>query len=139
MSSISILTNEKVSFGIGIDYRRMLATKTGIRHHSSAQQCYRSLVWLGRPANVASKLTDNANKPEKAREVVKLKVGYDYQHDGTPPVYKNKWPHDFIQKFTYDQARGAMVAPRHSGCAATKSDHGCWSWTRFRRFHAGRN
>ena len=37
----------EVSFGIGIDYGRMLATKTGVRRHGSAQQSYRSLVWLG--------------------------------------------------------------------------------------------
>jgi class 3 adenylate cyclase len=36
----------------------MMATKTGVRR--------RSLVWLGRPANVASKLTDLANKPEES-------------------------------------------------------------------------
>lgn len=103
--------HEDVSFGIGIDYGRMLATKTGIRRHGAEQQSYRSLVWLGRPANVASKLTDNANKPEEARELVKLRVGYDYLHDGTPPLYQDEWPHEFVQKFTYDQARGAMVAP----------------------------
>jgi class 3 adenylate cyclase len=50
-----------IRFGIGIAYARMLATKTGIRRHGIAQQSYRSLVWLGRPANIASKLTDNTN------------------------------------------------------------------------------
>jgi adenylate cyclase len=51
-----------VECGIGIDYGRMLATKTGVRRHGVEQNNYRSLVWLGRPANVASKLTDLANK-----------------------------------------------------------------------------
>ena len=100
----------EVSFGIGIDYGRMLATKTGIRRHGSAQQSYRSLVWLGRPANVASKLTDNANKPEESREIVKLRVGYDYLNDGTPPFYRYELPHEFVQQFTYVPGRG-MVAP----------------------------
>jgi adenylate cyclase len=50
--------HDEVSFGVGIDHGRMLATKTGVRRHGSAQQSYRSLVWLGRPANIASKLTD---------------------------------------------------------------------------------
>jgi len=112
--------HEEVSFGIGIDYGRMLATKTGMRRHGSAQQSYRSLVWLGRPANVASKLTDNANKPEEARELVKLRVGYDYLHNGTPPLYQDEWPHDFVQKFTYDQARGAMVAPNFHSFTVVK-------------------
>ena len=112
--------HEDVSFGIGIDYGRMLATKTGIRRHGSAQQSYRSLVWLGRPANVASKLTDNANKPEEAQELVKLRVGYDYLHDGTPPLYMNEWPHDFVQKCTYDQARGMMVVPNFHSFTVVK-------------------
>lgn len=103
--------HEEVSFGIGIDYGRMLATKTGIRRHGSAQQSYRSLVWLGRPANVASKLTDNANKPEETQELVKLRVGYDYLGNGTTPLYQDEWPHEFVQKFTYDPLRKAMVAP----------------------------
>jgi class 3 adenylate cyclase len=51
-----------VTCGIGIDYGRMLATKTGVRRHGYERHNYRSLVWLGRPANVASKLTDLANK-----------------------------------------------------------------------------
>jgi adenylate cyclase len=112
--------HEEVSFGIGIDYGRMLATKTGMRRHGSAQQSYRSLVWLGRPANVASKLTDNANKPEEAQELVKLRVGYDYLHNGTPPLYQDEWPHDFVQKFTYDQARGVMVAPNFHSFTVVK-------------------
>jgi class 3 adenylate cyclase len=100
-----------VSFGIGVDYGRMLATKTGIRRHGSAQQSYRSLVWLGRPANVASKLTDSANKPAEFREFIKLRVAYDYLQDGTPPLYQDEWPHDFVQKCTHDQSRGMMVVP----------------------------
>ena len=70
-------THGEVSFGIGIDCGRMLATKTGIKRRGSAQQSYRSLVWLGRPANVASKLTDNANKPEEAVNLPRVKVGFD--------------------------------------------------------------
>jgi hypothetical protein len=101
-------THDEVSFGIGIDYGRMLATKTGVRRHGSAQQSYRSLVWLGRPANVASKLTDHANKPEEASDFVKVRVAYNY-----PGVigltYQNEWPHVFVGRFTHDPSRGLMV------------------------------
>jgi class 3 adenylate cyclase len=99
-------THNEVNFGIGIDYGRMLATKTGIRRHGSAQQSYRSLVWLGRPANVASKLTDNANKPEEASDLVILKVAYNYFGSLT---YVDEWPHIFTQQFTHDPARGSMI------------------------------
>jgi adenylate cyclase len=67
----------EVKFGIGIDYGRMLATKTGIRRHGSEQANYRNLVWLGRPANVASKLTDAANKSAEYVTVPAVQVAYD--------------------------------------------------------------
>jgi class 3 adenylate cyclase len=55
------LANE-IKCGIGIDYGRMLVAKTGIRKHGAETHNYKNLVWLGRPANIASKLTDLANK-----------------------------------------------------------------------------
>jgi adenylate cyclase len=67
----------EVRFGIGIDYGRMLVTKAGIRRHGSEQGNYRNLVWLGRPANVASKLTDSANKPAEFETVQVVRVAYD--------------------------------------------------------------
>lgn len=67
----------EVKFGIGIDYGRMLATKTGIRRHGSEQGNYRNLAWLGRPANVASKLTDAANKPAEYVTVPTVSVAYE--------------------------------------------------------------
>jgi adenylate cyclase len=48
--------------GIGIDYGKMLIAKAGAIRRGSETEFYRSLVWLGKPANVASKLTDVANK-----------------------------------------------------------------------------
>jgi len=100
-------THDEVSFGIGIDHGRMLATKTGIRRHGHEQQNYRSLVWLGRPANVASKLTDNANKPDESTDLVKLKVAY---LSGLGSLrYEEEWPHIFAQKFTHNPARGLMI------------------------------
>jgi adenylate cyclase len=69
----------EVKFGIGIDYGKMLATKTGIRRHGQEQANYRNLVWLGRPANVASKLTDVANKLAEYVTVPRVRVGYQVQ------------------------------------------------------------
>lgn len=48
--------------GIGIDHGTMLVTKAGKPRRAGEREFYRSLVWMGRPANVASKLTDLANK-----------------------------------------------------------------------------
>lgn len=52
-----------VQAGIGIDYGKMLVAKAGIVKQGVDNLYNKSLVWLGRPANVASKLTDIANKP----------------------------------------------------------------------------
>jgi adenylate cyclase len=67
----------EVACGIGIDAGKMLATKTGIRRHGVEQANYRNLVWLGRPANTASKLTDLANKPAETEEVKMVRAAYD--------------------------------------------------------------
>lgn len=48
--------------GIGIDFGKMLVVKVGTVKQGDNRDSYRSLVWLGQPANVASKLTDSANK-----------------------------------------------------------------------------
>jgi adenylate cyclase len=113
---------DEVAFGIGIDYGSMLATKTGIRRHGAAQQSYRSLVWLGRPANVASRLTDEANKPEQTTYLTKVNVAY--QHGFLAPLtYVEEWPHQFVQNFTYDPSRHLMVPTNpafHSFTTLTK-------------------
>lgn len=66
--------NNEVKCGIGIDYGTMLVSKGGIIKNGKENAPYKSLVWLGKPANIASKLTDNANKNVENRE--RLNVGY---------------------------------------------------------------
>jgi class 3 adenylate cyclase len=56
---ISLVT---VKAGIGIDFDPMLVTKTGVIKQGDENDPNKALVWLGKPANVASKLTDVANK-----------------------------------------------------------------------------
>lgn len=97
----------EVTFGIGIDYGRMLATKTGVRRHGSAQQSYRSLVWLGRPANVASKLTDNANKPQETFEVTWVRAAFNSTLLGSLR-YERIAPHDFVKQFGPRNAGGVI-------------------------------
>jgi hypothetical protein len=72
----------------------MLVTKTGIRRHGVNQHNYRSLVWLGRPANIASKLTDQANKPAITRTLSALNVGYMI---GTQWVWQMEFGHQFVE------------------------------------------
>jgi class 3 adenylate cyclase len=104
-------THNEVTFGIGIDYGNMLATKTGVRRHGSAQQSYRSLVWLGRPANIASKLTDRASKPEETFDAIIVTVAYNRSTllGGSNIVYLDEMPHEFVKKFRRDPASGLMI------------------------------
>ena len=57
----------EIKAGIGVDYGPMLVTKTGIIKQGKENSPNKSLVWLGKPANVASKLTDIANKDARPR------------------------------------------------------------------------
>jgi adenylate cyclase len=86
--------NGEVSCGIGIDYGRMLVTKTGFRRHGVQRHNYRSLVWLGRPANVASKLTDIANKPASRRNDHAVQLGYHYP-------YTDQWGSETVSAETF--------------------------------------
>jgi adenylate cyclase len=99
-------THNEVTFGIGIDYGRMLATKTGIRRHGSAQQSYRSLVWLGRPANIASKLTDQANKPAETMMLSLVRVALSNGLGGL--TYYEEAPHVFTQQFQFNALTAMM-------------------------------
>ncbi|MBS8271066.1 hypothetical protein DYI26_20460 [Halomonas litopenaei] len=55
--------------GIGIDYGKMLIAKGGEIRHGEEKEFYRSLSWLGEPANIAARLTDLANKVVVKEEV----------------------------------------------------------------------
>jgi adenylate cyclase len=48
--------------GIGIDYGEMKVIKTGISKQGKERSAHKNLVWIGNAANIASKLTDVANK-----------------------------------------------------------------------------
>jgi adenylate cyclase len=67
---------ESIRCGIGIDFGEMLVTKTGIIKQGVETTSNKSLVWLGRPANVASKLTDVANKRQDPG-MSTVQVGFD--------------------------------------------------------------
>lgn len=92
-------TRNEVHCGIGIDTGRMLVTKTGFRRRGVEQHNYKSVVWLGRPANVASKLTDIANKPSEGIECDKVRVAYGniFSVDW---YWQNEWPSEFLKNIS---------------------------------------
>jgi adenylate cyclase len=69
-------TNVDFKCGIGIDYGKLKVLKVGIPRRGHEQNENRALVWTGYPANIASRLTDVANKTieETYFEVVKYPV-----------------------------------------------------------------
>jgi class 3 adenylate cyclase len=48
--------------GIGIDYGELKVVKVGVEKRGSERSEHKNLVWIGYPANIASRLTDSANK-----------------------------------------------------------------------------
>ncbi|EGR0207714.1 adenylate/guanylate cyclase domain-containing protein [Vibrio vulnificus] len=92
--------------GIGIDYGPMLITKTGTIKQGTEKEFYRSLVWLGRPANVASRLTDIAAKKE-SHTVFGVEEGHFYK-------YLNEWGwyffehKEFVNRLEPDVATGKI-------------------------------
>lgn len=88
--------------GIGIDYGRMLVTKTGIRRNGVEAHNYKNLVWLGRPANVASKLTDIANKSSTAHQDIIIEGHKPNQNEAGLIWMPGISPIQFLNKFSYD-------------------------------------
>jgi class 3 adenylate cyclase len=48
--------------GIGVDYGALKVVKVGLEKRGSERSQNKNLVWIGYPANIASRLTDSANK-----------------------------------------------------------------------------
>jgi adenylate cyclase len=85
-SIVKYVLNKEISLvtikaGIGIDFGPMLVTKTGVIKQGNENDANKALVWLGKPANVASKLTDSANKANGEPELKIIQHHY-YSYDG---------------------------------------------------------
>lgn len=105
-SVVKYILNEEVKevdirAGIGIDYGSMLVTKTGIVKQGKENSPNKSLVWLGKPANVASKLTDMANKQSKPNEL-RVSELHKYGEDFTSSdyIWVTKTPEQFLDALT---------------------------------------
>jgi hypothetical protein len=72
--------NNAFTCGIGIDFGEMMVAKCGTIKYGNESSSYKSLVWLGKPANIASKLTDSANKSASYKTVNGVNVGLHYKH-----------------------------------------------------------
>jgi adenylate cyclase len=105
-----------IKCGIGIDFGKMLVTKTGIIKQGTENTSNKSLVWLGRPANVASKLTDAANKittSTKVKNIPTIHEGHRY------PQYKDLQWYEFSQDYFLRE----RVTPTYSPVLKHNSDY----------------
>lgn len=57
-----LVPNDKFDCGIGIHYGTMHVIKVGLTVQGIENNDYKNLVWIGEPANLASRLTDCAGK-----------------------------------------------------------------------------
>jgi len=62
--------NHDFTCGIGVDYGKMRCIKVGVEKHGTENTDNKNLVWIGRPANMASRLCDNANKEVQLYKVI---------------------------------------------------------------------
>lgn len=92
--------NNEIKAGVGIDYGKMLVTKAGIIKKGYENTNYKSLVWLGKPANIAAKLTDLANKTITKQTLHKKDVIWERLE--FPLTQKDSWlpytPEEFLEK-----------------------------------------
>jgi class 3 adenylate cyclase len=109
--------------GIGIDYGTMLVVKAGVPRRGGEKEFYRSLVWLGRPANVASKLTDMAHKRVRRSEPA-VNVGYYY-----PSIDKWSWVQQPVATFL------GRLTPTYSGPVLQHSEEYFLSFHRTTLYH----
>ena len=72
-----VFANVNFHCGIGIDYGDMRVLKVGIERKGDENQENKNLVWIGEPANLASRLTDVANKEFKD---VKYTITGEFYH-----------------------------------------------------------
>lgn len=73
--------------GIGIDYGNMLVLKNGIIKQGHDRTAYKNLVWIGRPANIASRLTDIANKEVTSTRFKVYYNPYNFSRFGLGGLY----------------------------------------------------
>lgn len=65
--------------GIGIDWGNMRVIKVGTHRQGAERASSKNLIWVGSPANIASRLTDIANKETITKKVVYTVEQYQFR------------------------------------------------------------
>jgi adenylate cyclase len=113
--------------GIGIDYGTLKVVKVGLHRRGSEHIDNKNLVWVGYPANIASRLTDVANKTVQINSVNVLYYPYSFSHlfpvtfggytlPKTPKMYQDEAVtkthslEDFAQQLSYNSLLGVCYS-----------------------------
>ena len=81
-----VFKNVDFKCGIGVDYGEMHVIKVGVEKHSNEKEENRNLIWIGQPANLASRLCDVAGKTLKEKVFVVKGKFYHYNYWGKPSL-----------------------------------------------------
>lgn len=89
--------------GIGIDYGKLSVMKVGIQKKGAENDDNKGLVWVGNPANFASRLTDCANK--SFTDIYYIVDGEFFEHNyfESPPLGRPSGWYRKKQKYTAEQ------------------------------------
>lgn len=99
--------NVEFKCGIGIDYGKMNVMKVGIPKRGQENDDNKGLVWIGYPANYASRLTDSANKTIKEEYFHVEGDGITFSLAGDP--FMRKAPHK-VKDFSKEELMSALSA-----------------------------
>lgn len=100
--------NFEFKCGIGIDYGKLSVMKVGIQKKGAENDDNKGLVWVGYPANLASRLTDCANKEFTDTYYIVDGEFYEYNYFQGPYVGR---PNGFYRKklkYTADELAADM-------------------------------
>ncbi|SHK26388.1 adenylate/guanylate cyclase domain-containing protein [Xylanibacter ruminicola] len=112
--------NFEFKCGIGIDYGKLSVMKVGIQKKGAENDDNKGLVWVGYPANFASRLTDCANK--EFTDVVYKVDGqfYEYNYFNNPYFGRQSGWYRKTKEFTAEEFASNIAYSAFGQCLSFK-------------------
>lgn len=95
--------NFEFKCGIGVDYGKISVMKVGVQKKGAENDDNKGLVWVGYPANYASRLTDCANKEFTDISYLVDGIFYEYNYFQSPPFGRPSGYYRKKVKFTAEE------------------------------------
>lgn len=114
-------TDIEFKCGIGVDYGKLSVMKVGILKKGVENDDNKGLVWVGRPANLASRLTDCANK--RISDVVYCVDAefYEYHPFGGPYFSRATGWYNKKKEFTAEELASSLESSKYNSELSSKS------------------